>query len=338
MKRLAATLALALIPVWAFAHHSIRAFYDDQNISEIEGTITNVRWVNPHIRFDIEATVENGDTQTWRVEAGAINFLERDGISRDDLAVGEQIKVTGYGSRFGRPEMVASYITRSSGEDIVLWPGLFGMGTRAALSESASEVAASNEQPVSAEGMFRVWSVGEGSMGRSANEAPLPLRPEALAARQDYDPLTDDTALRCIQQGMPGIIDNPFPMEIVGSRDDVVIRFEEFDVVRRIHMDVDAAPENTPATPHGYSIGRWDGDELVVVTTHIDWPYLDDVGTPMSPALEVIERYSLNEDEDRLNVVITFTDPATFTEPAVREGTYWDWVPGEVIKPFECQI
>jgi hypothetical protein len=338
MRHLTVALALVLAPLCTFAHHSIRAFYDDQTISEIEGTISNVRWVNPHIRFNLETSSGNGDTQVWQIEAGAINFLERDGIGRDDLAEGERIKVTGYGSRFGRPEMVASYITRASGEDLGLWPGLFGSGTRAGLSESAGEAAASNEQPVSADGMFRVWSVGAESMGRSANEAPLPLRPEALAARQDYDPLTDDTALRCIQQGMPGIIDNPFPMEIVGNRDDVVIRFEEWDVVRRIHMDVDAAPENTPTTPHGYSVGRWDGDELLVVTTHIDWPYLDDVGTPMSPALEVTERYSLNEEEDRLDVVITFTDPATFTEPAVREGTYWDWVPGEVIKPFECQL
>jgi hypothetical protein len=175
-------------------------------------------------------------------------------------------------------------------------------------------------------------------MGRSANEAPLPLRPEAIAARQNYDPLTDDTALRCIPQGMPGIIDNAFPMEFVDRGEEVVIRFEEWDVARTIHMNEEAAPEDTPATPQGYSVGSWAGGELVIVTTKIDWPYFDDVGTPMSPAMEVVERYSLSEDEARLDLVMTVNDSANLTEPARREGTYWVWVPGEVIKPFECQL
>jgi hypothetical protein len=337
MRHLAAVLLLALLPNWAFGHHSIRAFYDDQNVSEIEGTITGVRWANPHIRFTVETSGENGQPEVWEIESGAVNFLERDGVSRDILTPGDQIKVVGYRSRFGRAQMVASYITLASGNEVVLWPGLFGNGTKAGLSDSANVLATSDTQSTKPQGIFRVWSVGSESMGRSANEAPLPLRPEALAARQYYDPLTDDTALSCIPQGMPGIIDNPFPMEIVDDGDAIHIHMEEWDVLRTIHMN-GGAPENVPATPHGYSVGRWEGDELVIVTTKIDWPYFDDIGTPMSQAIEVVERYSLVEDEHRLNLVMTVTDPAILTTPARREGTYWTWVPGEVIKPFDCQL
>ncbi len=340
MKILAAALVVVILPVSASAHHSVRAFYDDENTSEIEGTITNLRWANPHIRFSVERLGENGEPEIWEIESGAVNFLERDGVGRGDLAVGNRVKVVGYASRFGRDEMVASYITLPSGEDVVLWGGLFGGGTTAGLTTRSRDQAATGAQAAAREarGMFRVWSVGRDSAGRRGNEEALPLTAAALAARGDYDPLTDDTALRCIPQGMPGIMDNPFPMELLERGGDIVLRTEEWDVVRTIHMDGAGNAENEPATPHGYSVGRWEEGTLVVATTKIDWPYFDDIGTPMSPAMEIVERFTLSEDERRLDMTMTVTDPATFTDPVHLTGAYWTWVPGEEVKPYNCTL
>ena len=71
-----------------------------------------------------------------------------------------------------------------------------------------------------------------------------------------------------------------------------------------------------------YSVGHWDGDTLVVETTNIDWPYFDDVGTPMSSALRTVERYTLSADAQRLNMEMTVTDPVNFTEPGHLTGTH----------------
>ena len=87
-----------------------------------------------------------------------------------------------------------------------------------------------------------------------------------------------------------------------------------------------------------YSVGHWDGDTLVVETTNIDRPYFDDVGTPMSSALQTVERYPLSADGQRVNMEMTVTDPVTFTEPGHLTGTYWVLVPGEQIKPYECAL
>ena len=52
-------------------------------------------------------------------------------------------------------------------------------------------------------------------------------------------------------------------------------------------------------------------------------------------AMEVVERFTLSEDNERLDYSATITDPAIFAEPAHFNG-HWTWVPGEVVKPFDC--
>jgi len=335
-----AGLLITCLPFTASSHHSVRAFYDDQTTRQIQGTITSLRWINPHIRFELERVNENGQTEVWDVESGSVNFLERDGVGRDDVSIGETVTVAGYTSRHGHHAMVASYITLENGEQIVLWPGLFGGGTDAGLASRSSADSSTAPESINTDSraLFRVWSVGPNSAGRDGAVVALPVRPEARAAQETYDPLTDDTALSCIPQGMPGIMDNPFPMELVDRGTQILIRTEEWDVVRTVHMDGTGDAENQSATPHGYSVGHWAGDTLVVETTKIDWPYFDDVGTPMSAAVETVERYSLSADGQRLNMEMTVTDPVTFTEPVQLTGAYWVLVPGEQIKPYECVL
>jgi hypothetical protein len=165
----------------------------------------------------------------------------------------------------------------------------------------------------------------------------VPYLPVALAAREEYDPLTDDTALRCIPQGMPGIMDNPFPIEFLERDGNVILRTEEWDVVRTIHMTADDDFDSQLSTPHGYSVGRWGDGTLVITTTNIDWPFFDDIGTPQSEDVETVERFTLSADERRLDYTLTVTDSQTFTAPFTLDG-HWNWVPGEVIKPYNCSL
>jgi hypothetical protein len=165
----------------------------------------------------------------------------------------------------------------------------------------------------------------------------LPYTASAIAARDRYDPLTDDTALECIPQGMPGIMDNPFPIEFTEQGTDIVLRLEEWDTVRTIQLSGDANPEDQAARPLGFSVGRWQDGVLVVHTSRIDWPFFDDVGTPQSADVATVERFSLSDDGSRLNYEITITDPMTFMEPVTLTG-YWVWAPGQAIKPYNCAL
>ena len=87
----------------------------------------------------------------------------------------------------------------------------------------------------------------------------------------------------------------------------------------------------------GYSTGRWDGESLVVTTTHIDWPWFDQTGVRQTEAIELLERFTLSEDGLRLNYSVTATDPATFTEPVVLTRD-WIWLPGEQVQPYNCTV
>lgn len=75
----------------------------------------------------------------------------------------------------------------------------------------------------------------------------------------------------------------PFPIEFVDRSETILLRMEEYDTVRTIHM------RGTPGAgerrmPLGYSVGRWEGGALVVETTRLSEPYLNSTGAPMGPS------------------------------------------------------
>jgi len=343
VARITTLLTALALSVGAYAHHSVGAFYDAGTISRLSGTIGSVQWVNPHVRFTVDVTSSNGQIERWRIEAGALNSLDRQGVPQDLLRVGEPITVIGYASRRGRPEMVAASVDLADGENVVLWSGLFGGPEESNPAPDAAEqiAAAAAEAARSARGVFRIWTIGleyTHDATDSGEDTNLPLTASALAAREGFDPLVDDTGLSCTAPGMPALMDNPFPMEMAQEDGDILIRMEQWDVVRRVHINSATDPADQPTTPYGYSVGSWEEDNtLVVTTTRIDWPYFDDIGTPQSGQLELSERFTLSDDETRLDYLLTVTDPATLTEPVTFDG-YWIWIPGEQIKRYDCAL
>ena len=96
-------------------------------------------------------------------------------------------------------------------------------------------------------------------------------------------------------------------------------------------------PEDAPVGPLGYSVGRWESETLVIETARVDFPYLDDAGTPMSEDVRMVERFTVSEDGTRLDFEIAVTDPQNLAEPAIWDA-YWSWIPGTVVRPFECDL
>ena len=86
--RLLAVSALLSVPV--FAHHSTSAF-DNEKVLRIEGTVTQVRWTNPHASFKLEGDASEGPDGLWTVEMTAPNILLRDGWKRTSLKNGDKI-------------------------------------------------------------------------------------------------------------------------------------------------------------------------------------------------------------------------------------------------------
>ena len=334
---------IALGSLWfaastAVAHHSQAAFYDVESRTEIEGEVTSTRWRNPHVAFAVTVMGADGQEEDWSVESNSLNALERIGISPDTVAVGDQIRIWGPRSRFELHSMRAYNILLANGEEVIMMPQAtterHWTDHQLLAVTSLLENVDVTESVAQADGIFRVWAYGR---IRLLNPE-LPLTATAAAAKAAFDPVTDDPVMRCIPTGMPAVMDVTFPIEFITQGDDIVLRLEQWDTVRTIHMNGDpGAADGQPATREGYSVGHWNGGTLVVETSNIDAILFDDRGTPLSSAVHVVERFTLSDDENSLHWQATTTDPETFTEPVVQEQTF-TWEPGEQIRPYECTM
>ena len=266
-------LIILLVSGSAIAHHAATGRYAPDGFGEIEGEITDIFWRNPHVRFLISRAGDNGEVEEWEVEFGSVNTLERIGVSRDLVSVGDRVSVYGRMGRDGLQAMFAGSIVMPNGEELPLQAGV---ERRYGLTESAFREARAADSALRAD-IFRVWLPLE-RPNTGAGNTVYPLTQAGQAVLASWNP-ENDPALRCIPPGLPTAMDNPYPIEFVDRGGVIELRLEEWDGLRTIYVE----GEGDPAQPRmGRSVGRWEGRSLVVETTDMDWRYVDDLGTPQS--------------------------------------------------------
>jgi hypothetical protein len=86
----------------ATAHHSFAAEYDRDKPVTLQGTVTRIEWMNPHIYFYIDVREEGGAIVNWAIEGGAPTSLYRAGWRKDAMKVGDVVTVHGYLARNGK--------------------------------------------------------------------------------------------------------------------------------------------------------------------------------------------------------------------------------------------
>ena len=79
----------------AFAHHSVPVNFDQSREITVTGTLTEIKWINPHSRFRMDVKNDAGMTEEWLVEMGAINTMKRAGFDTDKFVVGDTITIIG---------------------------------------------------------------------------------------------------------------------------------------------------------------------------------------------------------------------------------------------------
>lgn len=140
--------------------------------------------------------------------------------------------------------------------------------------------------------------------------------PPNYSGRPELDP-----ELRCIPLGAPLIASgwgSVSPSEIIQSPKRVLLFYERDHTIRQIWMDGRKHPEPLDPTWMGHSIGRWDGDTLVVETVGLRTePWLTGDGHVGSPSLRMAERYR-RVDHHTLELMLTLEDPKAFVKPWTR--------------------
>ena len=335
MKIRSLIVLLGLSCTSAIAHHG-RVEFRDPQVSELEGEIVNLDWRQPHPAFSISAVEESGEETIWLIESfGGVGSLGGAEAVAEIFEIGSRVTVAGRQSTRRPKYFLGTHVLLEDGREVILganfepiWSENF-IGGRNDQNLVRVVVDAASEN----RGIFRIWSMSERNAGMSRH---WPFTNEAIAAQADWDPI-DNPLYRCEQPGMPAVTFQPVtPIQFIDAGDTIEFRGAWFGTVRTIHMGDSASPENQPPSPLGYSIGHREGNTLVVETTRINWPYFDTQGSPQSDDVRVIERYTLSEDQTRLDQHVTFIDPITFTEPATYQKYFMAL--GDRDMTWECRI
>jgi hypothetical protein len=144
-----------------------------------------------------------------------------------------------------------------------------------------------------------------------------PMRPEfgELVGKRAQSGGSDIPTSRCLPGGIPFTSFLPFPAKFIQTPGLLVMLFEADNTVRQVYTDGRKYPDDPQPLWLGYSVGKWEGDTLVVDTVGFnDKSWLDGFGHPHSEALHVTERFQ-RRDFGHMDVQVTLDDPKVYTKP-----------------------
>ena len=299
--------ATVLLCTPALAHHSM-AMFDMSKVEVIEGKIAKLDWMNPHMYLTVETTGPDGKPALIEGEGVGITQANVDGLKREDLKPGTPVVVRVNPNRSGWGKQVRILdVTTQDGE---IHP-FYAANTRTRVLTPATSIASH-------------WAPNRAATGAAFGAmAAFPLNDAAKAVQAKA--LGNGL---CYVEPIPfgAVLDELRTIDI--GKNEVVMKFDNTgDHYERIVHMTDRHPADVKPTRQGHSIGRWDGDTLVVDTIAFT-PDRSGLGVsvPSGPAKHTVERFTLSPDKVRLRYEITVEDPMYLTGPA-KLTQQWDHRP-----------
>ena len=167
------------------------------------------------------------------------------------------------------------------------------------------------------------------------------LTPAYVARLKSYDDARkagneqDNPSANCVPPGMPGVMNQPYPMQIMFGPGQISIQLEAYMQMRHIYTDGRPHPADPDLTYNGNSIGHWEGDTLVVDSIAFvpDTPLGLSYGVQHSSKMHVVEHMRLT-DPDTLSLTTTIDDPDALAAPWTTSRTFKrhrDWTIAEYV-------
>jgi hypothetical protein len=324
-------LASLFLAGHAQAHHSFATHYDAGNIVEISGVLSDVKMRNPHSFFEVDVVNDDGETETWEVEAHAVPVLRRIGITRDTLKVGDGVTIRGPRSR--RPEkllLFGAQIKKDTGEEFEMLESI-----RRAPDYYVTDAREGLERFT---GKWMTYITGQ-----KVSDSTMPLNAEAQRIRGEYNALLNSSS-ECVPMNLPSLLMLPYVYYFTVEGDTFSI-FHEYSQVRR-PFDLDGETKNVTDPIFGARTGRYEDDVLIVETT--DFPAMaaglasawdpngNGADVPSSEQKKLVERYTVSDDGAQLILDYTVTDPAYLTAPFSDRVTWHRMPEDSPIHEFEC--
>jgi len=350
-------IAVLLLAANILAQRSFTSTYDASHKLTLEGVVTKIDWVNPRAFLFINVRDASGVLANWAVEFGNPLDLERSGWKSSSVKVGDVVTVQGVSARSDpRQASATSIVLKASGKRLFVappaaarprpsatprWPnghvrlgssegakGHWGTASTAVLVENSAKVAMNDD------GLL---------MNLSDINKVAPFKPWARAVYEyrQRTLLKDDPIARCLPPGGPRqfqtsngfqFIEQPELGRILvllggGNRNWRIIYTDGRPAVQ---------PSEAVASYYGTSVGKWEGDTLVVDSVGFNERFwMASGGLPHTDALHLIERFS-RPDMDTLKYEVTIDDPRAYTRRWTASWTV-QWVAGEDLQEYFCE-
>jgi len=322
---------MAAVPALAAGHHSA-AIFDRQSVVAFQGTVTRFNWTNPHVYLYVETRDDAGGVIEWEIETDATPILTRSGWTVDSFVPGEQVTIRANPDRnvARRHALLVSVSKRNGATSSARSYFLRDANDTSALARASS--------------MAGIWELSVTDFEPYyLNWAQVALTEKALAAQAAYDIRTENPSAQCIAQPTPTMLVAPYLNEIVLGEDVILIRNERFNLERTIYMDGRGHPDESERSNQGHSIGRWEGDVLVVDTANFSEHRAPVYGRPTRAegvpsglGKHVVERFRLSDDGTHIVIDFYLEDPEYLAEPFT--GTVrWYYAPHFEYLGFDCE-
>jgi hypothetical protein len=156
---------------------------------------------------------------------------------------------------------------------------------------------------------------------------------------ETYDVSKFDYTGHCLPFGMMRSVNvGGYPIQIMQNETYLAFLFEQSTWFHVVYLD--GRPHPNPVenpTWFGHSIGKWEGDTLVVDTIGVNGKTrLDTIGHPHSDELHLIQKFTLT-DKDHMDYEVTVDDPKTYTRPWKNQRVFTRMKPGEELIEYSCE-
>ena len=311
----------------AVAHHS-RAAYDLSKEIVVEGAVVELAWKNPHIFVTVETRGADGKPYRQEVEVTSVSEASALGLPREALAPGTRVTLRAHPGRGGPPSRAVGLVVTSA--DGTVYP--LNTDARVATRPAAvpAQSIAGHWAPTleSFNGVFAVMA-----------SAPLTAAARAAAAKTSAAVNAADASTLGICEPFPPPVLSIFPdvrtIEVDGAT--ISLRFEGavgVPMERVVHLN-QQHPAGLAPSLMGHSIGRFEGETLVIDSVGFLPHRNGGLFVPAGPDKHLVERLTLSADRRHLEYTFTLEDTLSLTAPLSYTAT-WDHRPDLELSGEAC--
>jgi hypothetical protein len=330
----------------ASAHHGFGTFEVSKTVT-LTGKLTRIEFINPHSWLYFDVTDPNGKVTKHRCEMRSAHTLRRSGWSKELFPIGEQVTIEAAPDRADAASCYLKTIRFANGSHMDRYGQYVKAGqgklqeVRGPVGSGAKPATRAARRPTGEPNISGDWAPEQVVMvdPRGSGGALVPLstiataKPGEGAGRRgrgagtgprqyggtELTPAGEQAAAKFTQQDNPRFrcettsivfdwtFDGPVN-RITQNRDNIVIQYGQMDLRRTIYMNMKTHPANTRPSRAGHSIGRWEGDVLVVDTVGF-LPGVLNAPVRHSDKLHVVERFSLDPKTMKLTRSYVAEDP-----------------------------